>query len=216
MNKLNISSGDKYNNLTVLNEEDPFIYLARDGHIRNIRRFRFKCRCGNVKIIRLGAVRYGHIKSCGCLRGTDRNTSEKDSYSRLYSIYSHMRQRCTNPNDSHYKDFGGKGIKVCKGWESFPSFKRWALDNGYDDKLEIYRKDKNRDFEPDNCLFVSRRKNLNSRNNTRIVNYKGESYPLMELLNLKQLSESHGTIRTRLRRKWDIKRAVDTPINRKE
>lgn len=215
MSELFIQVGEKYNSLTVLQEVEPFIYLKPNGNIKKIRRFLCLCKCGNETEVRLGALRSGHSKTCGCSRGEKRNTTDRESLTRLYRIYQHMLQRCDNPNDSHFKDYGAKGIKVSKQWQTFPPFKKWALDNGYNDKLEIYRVNEDGDFSPENCKLVTRRENVNNRKNTLKVLYKGAEYALTDLLREKGIEKDHETIRTRLKRGWSHEKAIDTPIAHK-
>ena len=47
-------------------------------------------------------------------------------YTRLYNIWTHIKQRCTNPNDDAYKNYGGRGINICEEWSSnFSNFYEW-------------------------------------------------------------------------------------------
>jgi hypothetical protein len=87
--------------------------------------------------------------------------------SRLYIIWSHMLQRCSNPNDNGYKHYGGRGINVCPEWQDFEPFLQFALNNGYTDELTLERKNVNGNYCPENCCFVSRR--LQTRNTRRTV-----------------------------------------------
>jgi hypothetical protein len=72
-----------------------------------------------------------------------------------------MKQRCNNPNQPKYKGYGGRGIKVCNGWQnSFESFYLWAMSNGYSEELSIDRIDVNGNYviEPkfyDGEMFAS-------------------------------------------------------------
>lgn len=66
-----------------------------------------------------------------------------------------MKRRCENPNMPNYKYYGAKGIKVCGEWHSFPKFKEWAKANGYVDGLSLDRIDSSRDYEPDNCQWMT-------------------------------------------------------------
>jgi hypothetical protein len=79
---------------------------------------------------------------------------------RLYSIWTTMKQRCYNPKNVNYKLYGARGIIVCSEWRfSFRSFKTWAFQNGYDEKLTIDRINNDGNYEPDNCRWVTREEN---------------------------------------------------------
>ena len=73
---------------------------------------------------------------------------------RLYTIFSNMVDRTTNPNNKHYKYYGARGIKICGEWlQDRCTFFDWALANGYSDDLTIYRNDNNLGYTPDNCQW---------------------------------------------------------------
>ena len=76
-----------------------------------------------------------------------------------------MIQRCENPHNGAYCDYGGKGIKVCEEWKDFRGFMEWAMANGYDDTLTIERKDNRKGYNPQNCRFATRAEQ--NRNTTR-------------------------------------------------
>ena len=73
------------------------------------------------------------------------------SKTRLYSIFSGMKQRCYNPNNQHYKWYGGKGITICDEWmgkDGLSRFMEWALNNGYEEHLTIDRIDSGEPYSP--------------------------------------------------------------------
>ncbi len=77
-----------------------------------------------------------------------------------------MKQRCVN-----HKDYGARGIKVCDLWLNEPKrFYEWAMDNGFNNSLEIDREDNNGNYEPSNCRFVTRKVN---QQNKRLYKVKG-------------------------------------------
>lgn len=83
---------------------------------------------------------------------------------RLSNILRQMRSRCTNPNASHYANYGGRGIKVCDEWmKNSSNFIEWALSNGYKEGLTIDRIDVNGDYSPDNCQWLTIEDNNHKR-----------------------------------------------------
>ena len=85
---------------------------------------------------------------------------EKNSYSRVYNIWRCMKQRCYNPNHSAYYRYGGRGIKVCDRWvNDSKAFITWALNNGYDNTLELDRIDNDGDYCPTNCQWITHKEN---------------------------------------------------------
>lgn len=80
------------------------------------------------------------------------------SKTRLYSIYSGMKQRCYNPNNQHYQWYGGKGIAICDEWlgnNGLQNFFEWSLSHGYNENLTIDRIDSSKGYSPDNCQWVT-------------------------------------------------------------
>ncbi len=74
----------------------------------------------------------------------------------LYTAWKAMKQRCCNPNDPAFHNYGGRGISVCKQWIDDPkAFVEWGLVNGWKSELAIDRTDNNGNYEPTNCRFVT-------------------------------------------------------------
>lgn len=92
---------------------------------------------------------------------------------KLQQTLADMKQRCYNENHSHYKDYGGRGIKICDEWlNNSNSFYQWSINNGCKEGLTIDRIDVNGNYEPSNCRWVTFKEQANNRRNTRIVEGK--------------------------------------------
>jgi len=71
-----------------------------------------------------------------------------------------MSNRCRNPSNKCYKDYGERGITVCDEWFEFMPFYDWGVNNGWETGLELDRINNNGNYTPSNCRFVTRKKNL--------------------------------------------------------
>ncbi len=182
--------GEKYNFLTIVDEwkNDRKQIICR-----------CKCDCGNESIVPLYKLKAERIKSCGCMRKKLISEGQKKHGGRgtlLYSKWCGIKRRCYNENDSHYKDYGERGIKMCKEWkENFSAFQQWAYDNGYVDGLSLERADVNADYTPENCLWIELEDQVKNKRNTIHIIYNGESKRVPEIAELEGCSSK--TIRTR-------------------
>lgn len=132
------------------------------------RKYQCLCTCGNLKWIRLSNLISGTTKSCGCYGKKRRllaTIKHGMSGHKLDNMFTSMKQRCYNSNNPGYKDYGGRGIKICDEWLNDRSlFFKWCIENGWDKKLQIDRRDNDDGYSPDNCRFVVSQINiLNSR-----------------------------------------------------
>lgn len=96
-----------------------------------------KCDCGNVIQVCGTSLKSGNTQSCGCIKSeivvakNKENAVHGEAGSRLYRIWIGMKTRCYNPKYNQYKDYGGRGIRICEEWLDFQTFYDWAMTNGY-------------------------------------------------------------------------------------
>ena len=129
------------------------------------------CECGNTVVTQIaGGSR--HCNECASkYRGNLKHGHNRsDGPDRIYRIWTGMKSRCNNSNDTGYSYYGGRGISVCEEWnEDFTAFHDWSLEHGYNDDLTIDRIDNDGNYEPNNCHWIPKRDQAKNR---RLSPYK--------------------------------------------
>lgn len=131
---------------------------------------------------------------------------------RLQGIWTQMRQRCSNPDNARYEDYGGRGITVCERWQSFEVF---AADMSPRPSLQhtLDRINNDGNYEQGNCRWATRREQSNNKRNCLYVAVGGEKITLKEAC--RRLALPYKQIHSRINRlDWPIERAISTPIGR--
>lgn len=138
-----------------------------------------KCDCGNEHIVASGKLVQGKSRSCGCL-ARDIHISQLQTHGittngkpRTFIIWNGMKARCLNPKSYSYKSYGGRGISICEEWLTFENFHNWAINNGYEDNLEIDRIDNNGNYCPENCRWVTKKFNRTHQRKARYLKIFG-------------------------------------------
>lgn len=168
-----------------------------------------ECKCGNKKIIVSGSLINGLTKSCGCKSAVKKKHGMSNT--RIYFIWQHMRQRCSNPKSKDYELYGGRGICVCDDWDAdFLKFYTWSINNGYTDNLSIDRINVNGNYEPNNCRWANNEIQSNNKRTTRYLIVNGSKKSLNEWSIISGIAP--GTIRRRLYKGLDANDAVFLPI----
>ena len=132
---------------------------------------------------------------------------------RLHNIYYKMRQRCNNPNNKSYPNYGGRGITYCDEWEDTKNFIEWALSNGYNDELTLDRIDPNGNYCPENCRWITIQEQQRNRRNNQTITWNNETHCYNEWDVI--LGYPIGTIGQRIRRGWSEEDALTRKLGDK-
>lgn len=159
--------GNKYGKLTPLE-----IVGTKRGSLL----YRCKCDCGNTIDVVSRCLINGNTRSCGCLRSKSLNMYKSATYKSWVSA----KQRCYNPNNHNYSQYGGRGIKMCDRWKE--SFVLFLEDMGERTSKEhtLDRINVNGDYEPSNCRWATRRTQSNNRRDNVFLDINGERLTVSE------------------------------------
>lgn len=170
-----------------------------------------QCLCGKVvNILKQNLIKKNGTKSCGCY-AIDIRTKHSHSNSGTYYSWQAMHQRCENPRNHNYKNYGARGISVCKRWYKFENF---LSDMGEKKgELKLDRIDNNGNYEPSNCRWATQREQSNNRRVTKFITIDDITMPLSYWI------EKHGIIKQtftkRLKRGLTPKQALTLPLANK-
>lgn len=207
-----IKIGNRYGRWRVLEKAES--YREPSGHLRHV--WLCECECGVKRNVKGASLLSGRSLSCGCIL-REKNVSRMSTHgmygTRIYKIWEGMKSRCDNPNNSRYKNYGGRGITYCKEWEDFCNFEEWALSNGYEDNLTLDRIDVNGNYEPDNCRWITNKEQQNNKRDNIYIPYKGVTKTLAEWSEI--TGKSYACLTYRYKAGWSAERIIETPIDKK-
>lgn len=147
------------------------------------------CDCGMTCEVRRSNLLSNITKSCGCLQAETRAKSRKTHGLRkhpLYPVYRQMLQRCNNPNNGQFADYGGRGITVCDRWAQGVEYFFQDMGERPTPHHQLDRIDNSKGYAPDNCKWSTAQENSCNRRNTVRLEVLGKSQTLREI------SESFG------------------------
>lgn len=87
---------------------------------------------------------------------TSNNEAHRLTNHSLYYVWRNIKRRCYNINSKEFKNYGGRGIIMYNNWiNSFITFYNFCIENGWEQGLQIDRKDNDGNYTPENCRFVT-------------------------------------------------------------
>jgi hypothetical protein len=168
------------------------------------------------------ALRCGNTASCGCLNS--QNTIRRNKltathgeysdggYSPEIKIYASMQQRCCNPSNKAFHNYGGRGIKVCDRWSGPSGFQNFLEDMGRRPSSDhsLDRIDVNGDYCPENCRWATRMEQANNRRTCKYLEHQGKTQTISQWC--RELDLCKSLTRHRLQAGWSVEEALTTPV----
>lgn len=173
-------------------------------------RWKCLCDCGTQTVVSLGNLRSGHTSSCGCMRVA--TTTKLKTTHGMYGTPEHiswtgMFSRCNSPNNPKYKDYGGRGIRVCERWRKFENF--YADMGPRPEGTTLGRKRNNGNYCKSNCAWETPITQGRNKRNTALYLYNGKLATIGEHCESTGLNPS--TVRSRIYTyRWPIEKAFST------
>lgn len=186
-----LSIGERFGTRTIIEELEQ----RKNGYIL----YKVQCDCGDIVILNGSYLRTRNrpCKSCSAKLHTKKGqdhyaykhgmASRTKGKDRIYSIWVSMRQRCNDPNDQQFADYGGRGIKVCEEWDDFSIFYRDMGERPVG--MQLDRIDNNQGYSKHNCRWANRSTQANNRRSNRYHYIDDKKISHAELLNHLNMSK---------------------------
>jgi hypothetical protein len=178
--------------------ENRLTYIEDAGRIKykksTVLLVKCKCSCGNYVVLRKPHFVNNHTKSCGCLQKekiSKLNKSHGLSNSSTYKSWASMITRCNNKKTVQYKNYGGRGIKVCEEWLDFNNFLK-DMGEKPNELMQLDRINNDGDYCKENCKWSTSKENCNNKSNNVKYNFNGQ------FLSVTEISRLSGINRTRI------------------
>ncbi len=205
-----MNPGDKFHRLTILKVKTDTFNAKRQFYPNCL----VQCDCDVTKEVNRGNVSRGLTKSCGCLFKevmSDANGTHRMSNCPEYGVWLSMKSRCKHKSQVSFRNYGGRGIKVCDRWQSFEKFYSDMGERPSPDH-QIERLDNDGDYEPGNCTWVLRKAQCRNRRSNRKIMFRGETKTLVEWCEIMEID--YNMVEQRLRvLHWSPERALTEPSN---
>lgn len=175
-----------------------------------------KCSCGNSIQIRSSGIK--KTDSCGCVslkKASKTNSTHRMRHSSEYRSWIGMRVRILKKTEPSYPRYGGRGITICDSWKN--SFESFYADMGPkpSPRHSIDRVDNNAGYCKENCRWATPKQQMRNRSTTVMVEYNEATVALAELCEKFNVDINDVYRRIHLN-KWDVHRAITTPIRPKK
>lgn len=216
-------TGQTFNNVRV-------IKFDRVDHNRQARWWCECLRCGNIFSTLGNSIARGLTTSCGCLKAENltwrgghptHGESGRGRQTKEYRSWRNMITRCLNKNTPYYKNYGGRGITVCKRWQKFENFLS-DMGRAQGPKLSIDRIDNEGGYwcgkceqcldsgRPMNCQWKTRQRQNRNRRGNRLITFNGETHTLQDWA--EKIGLTRAALSARLENGWPLEKTFSQPM----
>ncbi len=165
-----------------------------------------RCVCGNEIITSGNRLRYGKVKSCGCIVKSQAGLSTSPAY----RSWDSMIQRCYDTKVAHYQRYGAKGITVCDRWRY--SFLNFLEDMGQrPEEMTLDRIDSTGNYEPKNCKWSSAKQQASNRSNNHHLEFNNKRQTITDWSEETGISVTN--IIKRLSLGWSVEETLTKKVN---
>lgn len=207
-----LSVGEQFGKWTVIGSS---VLMRKGGKMRP--HYPCRCECGREQLVIAAPLRNGLSRQCSECRMDSHGeiVSRHGQYkTKLYGVWVGMKGRCATPTHADYANYGARGIMVCEEWQNFEPFRDWAIGAGYKEGLTIERNDVNGPYAPENCRWVTQKRQMQNTRSTVFLTAFGETKSLSDWAEDSRCASNYRTMSTRyFRYKWTDHEAIITTAN---
>ena len=178
-----------------------------------------QCDCGNKTIVLSSHLTRSNTRSCGCLqkeRAINSNTKHghciEGKQTKIYGVWQEIIQRCINPKHRQWKDYGGRGITICKRWMKFENFLEDMGECPPGNSID--RKNNGKGYFKDNCHWATRKQQQRNTRKNRLITFNGKNKCISEWA--EEFNIHPRTLHNRIYKLgWSIEKALTIPVRKR-
>lgn len=131
---------------------------------------------------------------------------------RIYKVWDSMMTRTTKPTNKSYRDYGGRGITVCKKWRDFRGFFEDMKDS-YKENLTLDRINNSKGYSKSNCRWSTPKEQARNTRRNHGLTFRGKTQCISAWS--EELGFKDGLILSRLKKGWSVQKTLTTPVIKK-
>jgi len=208
--KHNLQQGQRFQDWLIVNNLTTSIRGETHNWCRCLR-------CGLEKWVNAGSLVHGRSMCCHKCSTVTHGENRNNKPTPTHQSWSDMIKRCTNKKSKFYKNYGGRGIKVCERWKTFENFKA-DMGERPSKKHTLNRINNDGNYEPGNCNWATKREQSINRRNVKLITLNNKTLCLTEWAEIKasewKISDYHriyAMFTGRIRMGWNIEKTINTP-----